>query len=328
MKFGEMPNGDTVERQVISGGGLTATFLSYGALLQDLRLEGHDAPLVLGFEDFAPYLTDSPFFGAIAGRCANRVRDGRFEIDGKTFQTDQNYLGKHMLHGGAKGAGKVNWAFQTVSENAVTLKLHQADGHMGFPGNLDVRYTVTCLDGGVLDIIIEAVTDKPTLCNFAHHSYFNLDGGDSTAEHLLQLDADHYTVVDDEFIPTGESRDVTGTRFDFRTERVISDESIIDHNLCLTEAAQPLRRIGHLRAARSGVTMEMRSTEPGVQVYDGFKLNVGPPGLQGRQYGANAGIALEPQIWPDAVNHSTFPNAVLRPGEIYKQHTQFAFSKG
>ncbi len=323
-----MPDGSPVERHVITGGGLTATFLSYGAVLQDLRLEGHDAPLVLGFEEFAPYLTDSPFFGAIAGRCANRVRDGRFEIDGETFQTDQNYLGKHMLHGGSKGAGKVNWTFASVEENSVMLVLHQADEHMGFPGNLEARYTVTCQDDGVLDIVIEATSDKPTLSNFAHHSYFNLDGGDSTASHFLQIDADRVTVVDDEFIPTGESRDVTGSRFDFRSERVISDETIIDHNLCLTDAAQPIRRIGHLRSDTSGVTMEIRTTEPGIQVYDGFKLNVGPAGLQGRKYAANAGIALEPQIWPDAVNHSTFPNAVLRPGETYRQHTQFAFSKG
>jgi aldose 1-epimerase len=328
MIFGEMPDGSAVERHTIKGGGLTANFLSYGAVLQDLWLDGHDAPLVLGFEDFAAYLTDSPFFGAVAGRCANRVRDGRFEIDGQAYQTDQNYLGKHMLHGGAKGAGKVNWTFAAVDENSALLVLHQADGHMGFPGNLEVRYTVSCLENGVLDIIIEATTDKPTLSNFAHHSYFNLDGGDSTESHLLQLDADRLTVVDDEFIPTGESRDVTGSRFDFRSERAIGDQTIIDHNLCLTDAAQPLRRVGHLRSETSGVTMEIRSTEPGIQVYDGFKLDVGPTGLQGRKYGVNAGIALEPQVWPDAVNHSTFPNAVLRPGETYRQHTQFAFSKG
>ena len=328
MIFGEMPDGDMVERHIVKGGGLTATLLSYGAVLQDLRLEGHSAPLVLGFEEFAPYLTDSPFFGAVAGRCANRVGGGRFEIDGETFQTDQNYIGKHMLHGGAKGAGKVNWTFASVEENSVMLVLHQADGHMGFPGNLEARYTVTCLENGVLDIVIEATTDKPTLCNFAHHSYFNLDGGDSTSEHLLQLDADRYTVVDDEFIPTGESRDVTGSRFDFRKERPISDDTIIDHNLCLSDKAKPLRRIGHLRSEKSNVTMEIRSTEPGIQVYDGFKLDVEPAGLQNRNYAANAGIALEPQIWPDAVNHSTFPNAVLRPGETYRQHTLFAFSKG
>ena len=177
MKFGEMPNGEAVEKHVISGGGLTASFLSYGAVLQDLRLAGHDAPLVLGFQEFAPYLTDSPFFGAIAGRCANRVRNGRFEIDGQAYQTDQNYLGKHMLHGGSNGAGKVNWRFEAVTDNSVTLALQQADGHMGFPGNLDIRYSVACLADATLDIVIEATTDKPTLCNFAHHSLFQSGRG-------------------------------------------------------------------------------------------------------------------------------------------------------
>lgn len=321
-----MPDGAPVDRHVIKGGGLTASVLSYGAVLQDLRLEGHDKPLVLGFETFAPYLTDSPFFGAVAGRCANRIGGGRFVIDGETFQADQNFQGRHMLHGGGKGSGKVNWSFETVHQDSVTLRLEQADGDMGFPGNLVTLYHITCLPGGVLDFVIEATCDKATLCNFAHHSYWNLDGSDSTAAHLLQLDAARVTVVDDDYIPTGEARDVTGSRFDFRTERKISDDTLIDHNLCLSDSVQPLRRIGHLRSKVSGITMEMRSTEPGVQVYDGFKIDVGPPGLVGRKYGANSGIALEPQNWPDAINHSTFPEVVLRPGQTYRQHTQFAFS--
>lgn len=328
MTFGQMPDGDPVTRHQISGGGLTASILSYGAVLQDLRLEGHDAPLVLGFETFEPYLTDSPFFGAVAGRCANRVRDGRFVIDGETYQTDQNFLGKHMLHGGVKGAGKVNWTVLEATKTAVRLSLTQAEGDMGFPGTLTTVLTYSCQPDGVFDIVIEATTDAPTPCNFAHHSYWNLDGSDDTSGHLLQVDADRFTVVDDEMIPTGESRDVAGTRFDFRAERPIGDEDFIDHNLCISGSARSIRHIGHLRSDRSGVTMDMRSTEPGLQVYDGFKLAVKPTGLDGRSYGKNGGIALEPQNWPDAVNHSNFPPVVLRPGETYRQHTQFAFSKG
>ncbi|MEP5762105.1 MAG: aldose epimerase family protein [Litoreibacter sp.] len=328
MNFGLMPDGDPVERYIIRGGGLTANLLSYGAILQDLQLDGHGTPLVLGFETFEPYLTDSPFFGAVAGRCANRVRNGRFEIDQTTFQTDQNYLDSHMLHGGARGSGKVNWDFVDVASDSVTLRLKQPDGDMGFPGNLVAHYHVTCMPGGVLDLVIEATTDKPTLCNFAHHSYWNLDGSADTGAHLLQVDAAHYTGIDDAFIPTGKSHDVTGTRFDFRTERPINDDMLIDHNLCLSNTQRAIRKVGHLRSEKSGVTMEIRSTEPGIQVYDGFKLDVGPCGLGGRKYGVNGGIALEPQNWPDAINHSHFPDVVLRPGETYRQHTQFAFSKG
>jgi len=268
MKFGEMPDGSVVERHRIEGGGLTAHVLSFGAVLQDLRLEGHDAPLVLGFEEFAPYLTDSPYFGATAGRCANRIGEGRFQIDGVPFQVDQNFQERHHLHGGAEGVGTRNWTVESVAADRITLRIELADGEMGYPGNMVARCTFACLEGGVFDVRLSAETDAPTLCNFAHHSYWNLDGGPTTDDHMLQLDADRLTVVDDGFIP---------------------------------------------------VSMEMRSTEPGCQVYDGFKLDVGPDGLGGRRYGANAGVALEPQVWPDAVNHDTFPNAVLHAVCVFKR---------
>ena len=323
-----MPDGETVTRHKIEGGGLTAWVLSYGAVVQDLRLDGHDAPLVLGFEDFAPYLTDSPYFGAIAGRCANRIGEGRFEIDGTAYQVDRNFQDRHHLHGGAKGVGKRNWTVESVEPDRITLRIELADGEMGYPGNMVTRCTYACLEGGVFDIEITATTDAPTLANFAHHTYWNLDGGPTTEHHVMQVDANHVTVVDDGFIPTGQAGDVTGTRYDFRTERPIADEVFIDHNLCLTQSRQPLRKIGHLRSTASGVTMEMRSTETGLQVYDGFKLDVKPAGLGGRSYGANAGVALEPQVWPDAINHSNFPSVTLRPGDTYEQRTQFVFSKG
>lgn len=323
-----MPDGGAVSRHRIEGGGLVAHVISFGATLQDLRLDGHGPPLVLGFDSFAPYLTDSSYFGAIVGRSANRTGEGRFELDGVTYQLDRNFEGRHHLHGGALGAGKRNWAVEDVQPDRITLRLDLADGEMGYPGNMTVRCTYACLAGGVLDIKIEATTDAPTLCNFAHHSYWNLDGAPSTAAHVMQVDADRMSVVDEGFIPTGEARDVTGSRYDFRTERPIHDEVFIDHNLCLSDARRPLQRIGSLRSLMSGVSMEMRSTETGLQVYDAFKMAVEPAGLGGRRYGANAGVALEPQVWPDAINNEGFPTAVLHPGETYIQHTQFAISKG
>ena len=135
-------------------------------------------------------------------------------------------------------------------------------------------------------------------------------------------------MVDDGFIPTGDLRSVAGTRFDFRQERPLADEVFIDQNLCLSDAREKLRPVGVLRSTRSGVAMEIRTTEPGIQVYDGYKIAPGAPGLSGQSYGANSGVALEPQLWPDAPNHANFPSAVLRPGERYNQQTQFAFSKG
>ncbi len=328
MSFGVMPDGSEVARHRIEGGGLVAHVLSYGAVLQDLRLEGHDAPLVLGFEEFAPYLTDSPYFGAIAGRCANRIGEGQFNVDGKSYQLDRNFQERHHLHGGRAGVGKRNWTVENVAKDRITLKIELADGEMGYPGNMIARVSYACLEGGVFDIQISAETDAPTLCNFAHHTYWNLDGGLTTDDHEMQVDADRWTVVDEGFIPTGESRDVTGTRYDFRKMRPIKDDVFIDHNLCVSDTRQSLRKIGVLVSRKSGVSMEMRSTEAGLQVYDGFKMDVEPTGLGGRSYGKNSGVALEPQVWPDAINHEGFPSAVLRPGETYNQHTQFAFSKG
>lgn len=325
-QFGKMPDGTPVERATIRGGGLTAQVLSYGAAIQDLRLDGHEAPLVLGFESFAPYLTHSPYFGATAGRCANRIRDGHLEIDGKTFQLDRNFLGKHLLHGGAAGMGKRLWQFEAVAEDRASLVITQADGDMGFPGTLTARVRFACLPGGVLDIRMEAETDAPTLCNLAHHSYFTL-GGETISDHFLQIDAEAYLPVDDELIPTGEERLVVGTAFDFRTPAPVRQAQPVDHNFCLARARGPLRKVARLTNAETGLAMELRTTEPGLQVYDGAKIDIALPGLTGQPMRAHAGIALEPQIWPDANHHAAFPQAVLRPGERYAQHTQYIFTK-
>jgi len=324
--FGHMPDGTPVERVAIRGGGLTANVLTYGAAIQDLRLEGHAAPLVLGFAEFAPYSSHSPYFGATAGRCANRIRDGHLELDGTTYQLDRNFLGKHMLHGGAKGMGKRIWRLEEVGEDRVTLAITQEDSDMGFPGTLDVRVTFACLPGGVLDIRMEAETDAPTLCNLAHHSYFTL-GGETISEHLLQVDAETYLPVDDDLIPTGEERAVAGTPFDFREPAPVHQAHPVDHNFCLARGRGPVRPVAWLTNPASGLRMELRTTEPGVQVYDGAKINIDLPGLTGQPMRAHAGIALEPQVWPDANHHETFPQAVLRPGERYEQHTQYIFSK-
>lgn len=328
--FGTMGDGSPVERVTISGGGLTAKFLTYGAVLQDLRLEGHDAPLVLGFETFAPYLTKSPFFGATAGRFANRIRDGHLELDGKTHQLDRNFIGKHTLHGGIASTGKRLWCVVSSAADRVVLEITLPDGDMGFPGNLTAQAQFALLEGGVLDIQYTATTDATTLCSFAHHSYFNLDGGPTIADHLLQVEAPSFLPVDDELIPTGELIPVRGTPFDFKSAKTIgpvSTATLVDHNFCVGTERQSLRQIATLHSPASGVTMACQSTEPGLQVYDGANINVDEPGLDGFDMKANAGIALEPQVWPDAHHHAAFPQAVLNPGETYRQRSQYIFSK-
>jgi aldose 1-epimerase len=325
-----MPDGTDIARVSLVNGPLTAHVLTYGALLQDLRIQGHAPALVLGFDKFDPYLTHSPYFGATAGRCANRIRDGHLPLAGEQYQLDRNFIGKHHLHGGGAGVGKRVWTIETATTDKATLSIRLADGEMGYPGNMTATVTYQLLHEGVLDITFSATTDKTTLCNLAHHSYFNLDGSATIANHLLRIDAEAFTPVDDELIPTGEVRSVAGHAFDFRNPKPIGPVStgqIFDHNFCLSNQREALRPVARLESPASGIAMEIRATEPGLQVYDGARIDIPMPGLDGRRMGAHAGIALEPQVWPDAVHHSNFPQAVLHPGETYRQHTQYAFYK-
>lgn len=327
--FGTMPDGERVERVTLSGGGLTARLLNYGAVLQDLRLDGHAPPLVLGFERFDDYLAHSRYFGATAGRCANRIAGAAFTLDGQDYRLDANFLGKHQLHGGSAGIGKRLWSFEGVGPDSATLRIDLADGEMGYPGAMAVRMRFALLPGGVLDIRIDATADRPTLCNLAHHSYWNLSGAADILDHRLRVAADHYLPVDAELIPTGEVAPVGLTAFDFRSGRRLGDvcgAARIDHNLCLSQARVTIRDVAELTGG--DVSMTIRTTEPGLQVFDGAPLDVPVPGLDGRRLGAHAGIALEPQVWPDAIHNLDWAQPVLRPGETYSQHTQFVFAKG
>ena len=325
--FGTMPDGGAVERLTIAGGGLQARILNWGAVLQDLRLDGHDAPLVLGFPRFEPYPEISPHFGAVAGRCANRVRGGPLELDGRGFELDRNFLGRHCLHGGALGTGKLPWRIEEHGDDRAVLGISLPDGHMGFPGKFEARVAYAAAPGGTLDIRMQASANAATLCSLAHHSYFNLDGAETIDEHLLSVEAPSYLPVDDELIPTGEIRPVAQTRFDFRSPARVAQARPVDHNYCLSRERVPIRPVARLTSPASGVTMECRTTEPGLQVYDGAKIDIDEPGLAGRAMRAHAGIALEPQGWPDAIHHAAFPQSVLRPGEIYRQHTQYVFRR-
>jgi len=205
-----------------------------------------------------------------------------------------------------------------------------ADGEMGFPGEMKVQALFKLQPDSTLDIRYLAITDKPTLCNIGHHSYFNLDGGESIIDHTLQVHASHYTPVDGELIPTGRVVDVEGTRFNFQEPKKVrlgAQGEILDHNLCLSSDREDMRSVATLRSRMSGVSMKINTTEPGLQVYDGAKIGIPVPGLDGTRMRPRAGIALEPQVWPDSAHHRHFPQAILRPGEQYSQRTQFAFKK-
>lgn len=331
--FGHTPKGDVVHRVTISGGGLTAKVLTWGSIIQDLRMEGHSAPLVLGFETLDDYLHHSPYFGATPGRVANRISAGRFSLDGAEYQLELNENGLGHLHGGSDGIAKRNWSIVDLATDRVVLAVTDADGRGGYPGNCTITATYHLKDDGNLSVVYEATTDKATICNVCQHSYFNLDGSDTILDHQIMIAADHYLQVDDMLMPTGSLIPVAATDFDFGEMRPIRREIEgqqvpYDHNFCLSTERTEKRSVALVRSLHSGVTMEVRTTEPGVQFYAGVKLNVRVPGLEGKTYRPYSGLCLETQVWPDAANHPRFPSAVLRPGETLRQETDYVFTRG
>lgn len=329
--FGKTATGETVYRVTLSGGGLTAKVITWGAVIQDLRLEGHQPPLVLGFETFDDYPRYSSYFGATPGRCANRIGSGQFTLDGQDYQLELNEKGVTHLHGGSDGLGKRNWEIVDLSSDKVTLRIIDPDGRAGYPGNCTVAATYQLKGDGVLSVVYESTTDKPTIANICQHSYFNLDGREDALGHDIMIAADHYLALDERQVPTGEIRSVEGA-FDLREmgpmKRSENGEQVLfDHNFCLSSERMEKRSVAIARSVNSGVSLEVRTTEPGVQLYAAFKLDVPVLGLEGRRYGPFAGFCLETQVWPDAINHGNFPNAVLRPGEVLRQETDYVFSK-
>lgn len=331
--FGTTENGEPVYRVRIAGGGLTASIITWGAVIQDLRLEGHRPPLVLGFEAFDPYPIHSPYFGATPGRCANRISAGRFTLDGRQYQLEMNQPGIGHLHGGTDGLGRSNWSIVDHAADKVVLQITDPDGRAGYPGNCTVTATYHLKDHGVLSVIYESTTDQPTLANICQHSYFNLDGREDTLGHDIMIAADQLVEVDEKQLPTGRLTSVADTPFDLREmgpmKRFDDGKQVLfDHNYCLSPERTRKRSVALARSVYSGVSMEVRTTEPGVQFYAAFKLQEIPvPGLEGRRYGPFAGFCLETQVWPDAINHPNFPNVVLRPGEVLRQETDYVFSK-
>ena len=329
--FGRDQDGAAVSRVAIAGGRLRACVLSWGATVQELWLDGHDQPLTLGFERIEDYLAHSLYYGAIVGRCANRIARGRFTLDGRRWQIDPNEPSGHALHGGGDGVWRRNWRLAASGPDFATFALDDPDGATGFPGNLAISCTYRLSPPATLSVELSATTDAPTLCSLAHHSWFNLDDGGAgdVLAHRMMIAAGAYLPVDATLIPTGMVQPVDGTPFDFRQARPIADgkrRAAYDHNFCLAAARGPLARAAWVQGARSGVEMEVWTTEPGLQFFDGDAPPRAVAGLGGIRYGRHAGFCLEPQVWPDSPNRPYFPQAVLRPGETYRQRTDYRFS--
>lgn len=335
--FGRLPDGRKAELAILSNdNGMQVTITNYGGIVTALSVPDRDGipgDVVLGFDGLEGYLGEHPYFGAIIGRFANRIGRGEFLLDGIRYRLTRNHQGHH-LHGGLKGFDKVLWSAEPVEAPdhvGVRLSYLSRDGEEGYPGTMSVTVEYRLLRANVLEIRYEATTDRPTIVNLTHHSYFNLAGGGTVLAHELTVQADRYAVVDEALIPTGEVRVVEGTVMDFRKpcavgERIARVPGGYDHYYLLTGDS-----IGMVFAARchdpnSGRTMEVWTTEPGVQVYSGNFLDGTITGRRGRIYARHAGLCLETQRFPDAPNHPGFPSAVLRPGDRYVHRTQYRFS--
>ncbi len=313
--FGNTAQGETVHAIDLSAHGLSATVLTLGGILQDVRLDGIDHSLTLGRDNLADYEGDYAYFGALVGPVANRLRDASARIGGKAYHFEKNENGKTLLHGGATGLHSKVWNIDKSDENSVTLTVFLPDGEGGMPGNrsIEARYEITA--PGTLRLTVTAQTDAETLMNVAHHGYWNLDGSDSVAGHELRIAADHYLPTDKDTLPTGVIRPVAGGDFDFRDGKPFAPgQPDLDHNFCLSRARTDLRDVLWL-TGQTGRQMVMATTEPGVQIFD--HRNMDP---------LYHGLAIEAQVWPDAPNCPGFPDISLKPGETCEQVTEWRFS--
>lgn len=323
--FGTAAGGHPVDVIELRSGALRARVLTLGATLQDLRLAGTPWPLTLGSDSLAAYEGPLRFAGAIVGPVANRIAGGRATIAGRDCILDRNEP-RATLHGGSTGTSALIWRIAAVSDAEVTLALDLPDGLGGFPGNRRLAVTYA-LEGAALTLTLAATTDAPTLLNLAPHSYWSLDGRPTAEGQILTVAADRYTPVDADKLPTGAIESVAGTVFDLRRGVRLEPVARFDINLCLADAAGPLRKVATLRG-RSGVAMALETTAPGLQVYDGAGLDGGHfAGLTGQPIGPFAGIALEPQFWPDAVHHPGFPSHLFETKETFRLVTRYAFTR-
>ena len=308
-----------VELYRLAAGAVEISILTYGGIIQSLRVPGRageTANVVLGFPELDGYLTAAgAYVGPIVGRYANRIARGEFELDGTRYRLSRNE-GENHLHGGFAGFNTKVWraeARESEREVAVILSLESPDGEEGYPGALSVEVTYSLDADGVFRIHYRATTTRPTVVSLTNHALFNLagEGAGSILDHELEIDADAYVAVDAEQIPTGELALVAGTPMDFRRARAIG--GAFDHCFVLTGGAT------HLVDPRSGRALEIRTTEPGVQLYTGNHLD-------GHPYPPHTGVALETQRLPDSPNHANFPSSVLRPGEVFESTTELRFS--
>lgn len=341
--FGRLPEGTAVDVfSLTNGKGIRARIMTYGATLLSLEVPDRNArtaDICLGHDGLEGYLDrkTNPYFGSTVGRYANRISGARFTLDGVTYTLAQNN-GRNSLHGGLKGFDAVVWNAEPVREpGAVGVKFDylSKDGEEGYPGNLRVTVVYLLTDQNELKITYEATTDEATPVNLTNHAYFNLAGqgeGDILG-HELMINADAFTPVDEELIPTGEIRPVGGTAWDFTVPKLIGSRIAdvpggYDNNYVLRGGGGKLDLAARVREPQSGRVMEIWTTEPAIQFYTGNFLDGTITGKAGKVYKKHFGFCLETQHFPDSPNKPNFPSTILRPGETYRSLTVHKFSLG
>jgi aldose 1-epimerase len=344
--LGQTRDGAVVERFTLTNAqGMEVHAISFGAIITSIRVpdrRGAMDDVVLGFDTIDGYLGTHPYFGAVVGRYGNRIAKGQFRLDGNTYQLATNN-GPNHLHGGVKGFDKAVWRGELVGPRdgrvGVVFTHTSADGDEGYPGMLTAKVTYTLTPSNELIVDYDATTVKAaTPVNLTQHSYFNLAGAGSRdiLDHVLTIDADRFTPVDSTLIPTGELAEVAGTPFDFRQPmrigaRIDADNAQLkngtgyDHNWVINRTGAGLVHAARLEDLSTGRTLDVSTTEPGVQFYSGNFLDGTITGKGGRVYKRRFGLCLETQHFPDSPNHPDFPSTILRPGERLLSETVFTF---
>jgi aldose 1-epimerase len=339
--FGKMPDGAVVRRYTLNNRhGMTAKVMDYGGILTELWVPDRNRQsgnVVAGFDNFDQYLKGHPYFGATTGRYANRIANGRFTLDGREYKLAANN-GPNALHGGLKGFDKQLWKSEPIDNKPGQASVHfsyvSKDGEEGYPGNLSVTVIYTLTDNDELVIDYSASTDKPTVINLTNHSYFNLAGSGDILGHEVRIEADRYTPVNGQLIPTGELAPVAGTPLDFRKPALVGDRiqklkpvpGGYDHNFVLNRIGAGLELVAMVSDSKSGRKLEVLTTEPGMQLYTGNFLDGSLTGLNGVTYHKYSALCLETQHFPDSPNQPNFPSTTLRPGTEFKSMTVFRFS--
>lgn len=344
-EFGRTPEGERVDvYTLVNTHGLQLRLMTFGATIVSLRVadrEGSVDDVVLGFDSLAAYVAHSEYFGAVVGRYGNRIAEGAFTLDGRRYTLTRN-AGKHHLHGGERGFDKVNWSAQSFTGPAavgVTLRHVSPDGDEGYPGTMHAEVRYALHDDDRLDIAYAASSDHPTPVNLTQHSYVNLagHGNGDVRGHRLTVFADEYIPIDSDLIPLGAPAPVTGTPFDFRAATEIGARIDLpveqlahpggyDHTFVLRGEPGRLKHAARLEEPRSGRTLDVHTTEPGVQFYSGNFLDGSIRGKGGCTYGHRSGLCLETQHFPDSPNQPRFPSTILRPGERYSSRTVLTFA--